>query len=295
MLELRPDRLATLYFFHPVRRALSLTASGIPILMYHSISELDESAKRPYYRIGTNPPVFEEQLRFLHASGYESVGLQEAVGVMEGALRVPEKPVVLTFDDGYQDFYTEAFPLLSRFGYSATVFLPTAYIADTTRTFNGIECLTWGQVRELHQAGIRFGSHTVTHPRLRILDREKVVEEVRHSKETIEQEVGSRVTSFSYPYAFPETDRTFVPMLRRILEETGYENGVSTSVGTVDGGRERFFMSRLPVNALDDARLLSAKLAGSYNWVHMLQCASKLLKPTTYLPRSPKTQGINKC
>ncbi len=195
--------------------------------------------------------------------------------MMEGISSGPEKPVVLTFDDGYQDFYTDAFPLLNRFGYSATVFLPTAYIGDAGRPFKGLECLTWGQVRELHQAGVEFGSHTVTHPKLHTMGAEELTREVRCSKERIEDELGCQVKSFSYPYAFPETDRTFVPKLQRILEETGYEDGVSTIIGRLDPTCNRMFMKRLPINSDDDIRFFQAKLEGAYDWLHAAQYALK--------------------
>lgn len=272
----RADRFATLYLFHPLRRLTRTATQRIPILMYHSISDLDESAKGPYYRIGTSARVFEEQLRFLRDNGYQSIGLQQAVGMMEGAVPSPEKPVVLTFDDGYQDFYTEAFPLLSRFGYSAIVFLPTAYIGDTAQTFKSLKCLTWSQVRELQKAGVEFGSHTVSHPQLRTLPADAVQDELRCSKQTIEEKLGCPVKSFSYPYAFPETDRQFKQALRANLEGAGYENGISTILGTAGRSSDRYFLERLPVNSGDEARFFRAKMEGAYDWLHAVQYVAKV-------------------
>jgi peptidoglycan/xylan/chitin deacetylase (PgdA/CDA1 family) len=185
--------------------------------------------------------------------------------------------MVITFDDGFQDFYASAFPILSRYGFSATMFLPTAYIGVTSRSFNGRECLTWGQVRELERAGIEFGSHTVTHPQLKTLDSAAVAYEVRTSKAMIEQELGCAVKSFAYPYAFPEADRPFTKRLRGMIDEAGYENGVSTILGTADRAGDKLFMKRLPMNSCDDARLFRAKLEGAYDWLHTIQYASKLV------------------
>jgi len=271
----RADRFATLFLFHPIQR-LRPWKPRIPILMYHSVSEKEACTRHPYYRTATDPRVFGEQLKFLHDNGFQVVSLSEAVGGGSGPRCASERPVVITFDDGFLDFYAEAFPLLCRYGYSATVFLPTAYIGDAARRFNGAECLTWSQVRELKEAGIDFGSHTVTHPQLKTLQTSDIREEVRRSKQTIEEKLGAPVKSFAYPYAFPETDRGFKRRLHAMLEEAGYENGVCTSIGTTDGSDSRFFLKRLPVNSCDDARLFRAKLEGGYDWLCTLQYTSKL-------------------
>jgi hypothetical protein len=245
--------------------------------MYHSISEQEKCARHPYFRTATDPRVFGEQLKFLYDSGFKVVSLSDAVGVESGPGITSERPVVITFDDGFEDFYTDAFPLLHRYGYSATVFLPTAYIGDTARSFNGTPCLTWSQVRELKAEGIHFGSHTVTHPQLQTLKVKDIREEVHCSKQIIEEKLGAPVKSFAYPYAFPETDRRFKQSLRMTLEEAGYENGVCTSIGTADPKTcERLFLKRLPANSCDDPRLFQAKLEGGYDWLHTLQYAAKL-------------------
>ena len=278
MPEVRADCLATLYFFHPLQRLLRRTSDGIPILMYHSISENLEGYRSAYFHTCTRPRVFREHLRWLAHNDYKTLGLGEAVRHLAEGARTAEKLVVLTFDDGFEDFYTEAFPILGTFGYTATVFLPTAYIGDTPREFNGTTCLTWSQVRELQRAGVEFGSHTVTHPQLRTLPAADIHRELRSSKQEIEDHLGGPVASFSYPYAFPEADRAFRQTLRGMLVEAGYENGVSTIVGTADPLSDRLFLERLPVNSSDDAVFFTAKLQGAYDWLHSMQYATKLLR-----------------
>ena len=131
MQALRPDRIATLYFFHPLQRLLRRASTGIPILMYHSISEGPEARRSAYFHTCTSPRVFREHLQLLARNGYKTIGLGEAVRKLERGAQTTERLVVLTFDDGFADFYTEAFPALSALGYTATVFLPTAYIGDS--------------------------------------------------------------------------------------------------------------------------------------------------------------------
>lgn len=277
MAELRADRFATLYLFHPLRAVLGPRRAGIPILMYHSISRSDGGGRHPYYDTCTAAEVFEEHIRFLHDEGYQTIGLGEAADRIEGGSPAPGKPIVITFDDGFEDFRSGAFPILDRFGYTATVFLPTAYIGDTPQVFKETQCLAWSQVRELQAAGIEFGSHTVTHPQLRDLDFDSIKNEVRVSKEVIEQKLGCAVASFAYPYAFPETDHAFRSGLRQILAECGYQNGVSTVIGTANRFSDRLFLERLPVNSFDDLRFFRAKLEGGYDWLHTIQYSRKVL------------------
>lgn len=271
---LRVDAFATLYFFHPLRR-LSPTHDRLPILMYHSVSNREERT-HPYYRTVTSPDMFAQQMRYLHENEYSTLGLGEAVKWLESPRTDGRRPVVITFDDGFQDFYTSAFPILSRHGFSATMFLPTAFIGNSSRTFKNLACLTWAQVRNLGNAGIAFGSHTVSHPQLRSLRTQDVQREIEDSKNAIEQELGSAVTSFAYPYAFPKTDVVFTAALRGLLENAGYKNGVCTVLGTAHRTGEPFFMRRLPINSRDDLRLFEAKLEGGYDWLRTLQYASKL-------------------
>jgi peptidoglycan/xylan/chitin deacetylase (PgdA/CDA1 family) len=277
-MHLRPDRLATLYFFHPLQRLLRRTRSGIPILMYHSISDKAEAHRNPYFHIRTHPRVFQEHMRCLASYGYKTIGLGEAVRKLQVNTATSERLVVLTFDDGYEDFYTEAFPVLAAHGYTATVFLPTAYIGDAPRKFNGTTCLTWTQVCELHSAGIEFGSHTVTHPQLSTLPRARIQRELQTSSDEIAGRLGTEVPSFSYPYAFPETDAAFKDALRRTLADIGYRNGVCTTIGTARASDDPFFLRRLPVNSGDEYRLFDAKLSGSYDWLDSVQYAHKLVK-----------------
>jgi peptidoglycan/xylan/chitin deacetylase (PgdA/CDA1 family) len=267
--------LATLYFFHPLRRWIGASGGKIGILMYHSVSRMDESGRHPYYRTSTAPEVFTRHLEILRLHKFNVINLHEAVNRLFGPCRSDETCVVITFDDGYEDFYTTAFPILNKFQMTATVFLPTGYIGHDNRPLHGLKCLSWSEVRELRAAGIEFGSHTVTHPKLKTLELKSVHEELQTSKKMIEDEIGETINSFSYPFAFPETDTQFRRDLRSLLEESGYSNGVSTIIGMADVSNDRYFLNRLPINSWDDSRLFQAKLEGGYGWLHGLQYLSK--------------------
>jgi len=273
----RLDRLATLCVGHPVSRLFGpKSGSRVPILMYHSISDNLFAKFHPYYQINTLPDVFASQMRWLRRSGYRTMDLPEMLAGMETGQDL-SKIFVITFDDGYRDFYTDALAVLKQCGFTATIFLATARIQDAPVRVEGADYLTWSEVRELHAEGIQFGSHTVTHPDLRSLGPEQIDYELGYSKEIIEQKLGAAVTSFSYPFAFPEEDRDFTRFLSDALENHGFENGVSTIIGRARPGSNRFQLPRLPANSWDDPPLLRAKLEGGYDWLHWPQRFYKFL------------------
>ncbi len=273
----RLDRLATLYLGHPFMRIFGRNAKNcVPILMYHSVSDNLFAKSHPYYQINTSPNIFARQMRWLRHNGYRTMDLTEMLAAMEVGQNL-SKVVVITFDDGYQDFYTDALPVMKQCGFTATIFLATNRIQDAAMRIEGADYLTWREVRELHAEGIRFGSHTVTHPDLRSLGPEEIDYELGCSKETIEQNLGVPVESFSYPFAFPEEDHDFTRFLADALENHGFKNGVSTILGRACLGKNHFYLPRLPVNSWDDPEFLRAKLEGGYDWLHWPQRFHKLV------------------
>lgn len=279
-MSFRFDRLATLYVFGPLRHLRSVGGHVIPILMYHSIAHEDEHGVGAYYRIATPPEMFAKQMELLHTAGYKSVSVTEAVRLLREPS--PGKHVAITFDDGYRNFYTDAFPVLQRHGFTATMYLPTNYIANTHQTFNGRTCLNWSEVREMHRHGIVFGSHTMSHPKLYGMSWDAIRGEVKTSRDVIEQELGAPVESFAYPYAFPEADRNFKSRLRSVLAET-YHNSVCTTIGRCVATTDPYFLNRLPVNSADDEQLFRAKLAGGYDWLAKPQYVVKVAKTLSLL------------
>jgi peptidoglycan/xylan/chitin deacetylase (PgdA/CDA1 family) len=279
---MRIDGIFTRYFFHPLNKILPLPKEiRIPILMYHSISDGLESG-HPYFWINTSRKRFTEQMRFLKENDYKVISMADATDILGTKSMFPEgrghKYAVVTFDDGFADFHTEAFPLLQRHGFSATVFLPTGFISDDMSILNGKKCLRWSDVSELAESGVRFGSHTVTHPKLRGMPWNQVEVELRESKKSLEDRLGTEVESFSCPYAFPEEDLRFRTRLRTSLVKLGYMNGVTTSIGTSTVGDDLIFLKRIPVNSGDDSALFQAKLEGGYDWIHGFQFGFKVLK-----------------
>ena len=271
-MNFRLDRFLTLYLFNPL---LQFVGGKTAILMYHSISNGSQNV-HPYYLTLTSPAVFAEQMRFLHENGCHVIDLMTLVESLNTGEEPPPRSVVLTFDDGLCDFYTHAFPVLQEYKFPATVFLTTGPI-DQCACFMGCKCLTWEEARELRKYGVSFGSHTESHPVLSQIAEKELLQEISRSKERIECETGQSVCAFSYPYAFPEHDRAHREKLVTMLSMSGYKCCVTTRIGTTSNDDDIFCLKRLPVNTLDDRRLLEAKIKGGYDWISWLQFLYKNL------------------
>lgn len=258
--------------------------------MYHKMQE-GTGGRRPYFETRMSPRIFESHLQYLASHGYHTIELGQATDSISAS--APSKAVVVTFDDGYRDFYTDAFPLLMQFGFSATVFLITSFVGSHPSGKESSEYMSWNEVREAHARGITFGSHTVTHPDLQQLTAEGIDRELAISKLTIEDELGCKVQSFSYPNAFPRHNRQLIDRMRSALWSFGYDNAATTMIGTATSHCDCFALPRLPINVHDDLHLFEAKLEGAYNWMQYAQSAWKRLIATGRIA-SRSTHPINR-
>lgn len=280
------DQFITLYLYTPWVRFTGRARNGfVPILKYHSISSNLFGQSHPYFQINTQPEIFSKQMRWLKNQGYQGIHLSEMLdGLASG--QDMSNCVVITFDNGYRDFLTEGFAILKQCGFKATVFLVTDRIHKTPMRNEGVDYLTWGDVRQLHDEGVQFGSRTVTHPDLRSMDPEQIDYEIGYSKEVIEQEIGEAVESFSYPFPFPEEDRDFARFIGDTLENQGFKNGVSSIIGRAQRRSNPFSLPRVPINSWDTPELLKAKLVGGYDWMHAPQLLKKFVYHNVTLMKS---------
>ena len=285
MIHLLDKYLSTLFFVHfagnrPTGKIF------VPILMYHSVSSEPETETHPYFWVNTSPEMFDAQMRFLKENNYQVITLERAIEIIYGQAVKDDhsKYVVITFDDGFRDFYINAFPILQKYGFTATVFLPTKYITDHSKKMDGKVHLSWDEVAELSRQGITFGSHTVSHPQLRDLDKDAIKYEIEYSKQVMESKMGASIDSFSYPFAFPEEDKELTNYLTTTLADCGYKFGVSTRIGRTSAKDPIFFLKRLPVNSRDDLAFFKAKLEGGYDWLYWVQLASKIIRTKLTTP-----------
>lgn len=174
------------------------TAVSFPILTFHAVDDKPSVISFP-------PSVFERGMALLHDSGYRTLSLVELNDFLRRGVVFPKRSFVITFDDGYQSVYDHAFPILQRYGFSATVFLTvgrSGQLVDTDRLppMCSRSMLNWREVKEMHRSGITFGGHTLTHPDLTLLPDEQVEAEVVGGKVAIEDALGTPVETFAYPF-----------------------------------------------------------------------------------------------
>jgi peptidoglycan/xylan/chitin deacetylase (PgdA/CDA1 family) len=176
---------------------------------------------------------FERHLRYLSAH-HEVVSLQDLGEWLGGRRTFNRIPCVITFDDGWVDNFTRAFPLLVQFGMSATIFLVTELIGT-----DGM--VSWPQVREMEAAGILFGSHTATHPVLPTLDETRMREELTRSRERLRRELRHPSDWFCYPKG--AYDERALGLAREL-----HAGAVSTEEGPVAKGDDRHHIHRISIH-----------------------------------------------
>jgi peptidoglycan/xylan/chitin deacetylase (PgdA/CDA1 family) len=288
------EHLRRLHRPYPTRSddGLHKTESVMPILMYHSIANDAEADTKPYYRTTTHPEQFAMQMAWIEESGFIGVTLREGLLLLGAARNTGRRPVVITFDDGFEDFYLNAYPVLQRHQFSATMYLPTDYIKDERATFNSRSCLIWDEVRALRDSGIEFGGHSQSHRTLYDLQWTDIVDELALSKKTIEEELGETVTSFAYPYAFPQEDPDFIERLADLLVKYGYQTCVTTIVGRMTARDNKLSLRRIPINQCDDIKLFVSKLEGSYDWLRMPQFIRRMVV-SSLLGRQKKRASLS--
>jgi peptidoglycan/xylan/chitin deacetylase (PgdA/CDA1 family) len=192
----------------------------VPILMYHYVSTPPPDADQYRVNLSVEPAMFRQHLQYLKDNGYTTISLYEFDAALMYGTPLPEKPVILTFDDGYIDHYITVFPLLKEFGMTATFFI----ITDTA-DHNSANYMTWGQINEMAAAGMSIESHTKTHSELRGRSYDFLVYEILGSLESISAHVNSKAQMFCFPVGHYDDDALAVlastDVLRAVTTEFG--------------------------------------------------------------------------
>lgn len=240
------DQEAVLGVQYPANRPLRLLPKSVhvPILMYHYVEYVKDKGDTIRQSLDTTPYTLEQEILTLKDAGYTFMTNRELTDVLDGTAHLPNKPVVLTFDDGYRDFYTDAYPILKKYNVKATEYL----IAGWTGYRNN---MTEEQIKEIAGDGlVEFGAHTVDHAWLKGLPLKTLQYEVAESKNMLEDLLGKPVVSFAYPYG------AFDLAAINAVAQAGFTSAVTTVPGIDQPQVHRYFLYRLrPGGRTGDALL----------------------------------------
>ncbi|MDR3591964.1 MAG: polysaccharide deacetylase family protein [Negativicutes bacterium] len=210
---------------------LPLSSSEIPVLNYHKVMD---GADTP---LAIKTKEFDRQMAYLQENGFHSITPDQLVDFILEGKALPDKPVLITFDDGYQDFYDNAYPTLRKYGFTATVFL----ITDVVGRDPGY--LTWDEIIEMRQQGkgIVFGSHTLSHVLLDTVSAEEVTAQLVKSREGAEWRMDVPVKYFAYPGG------AYNSRIEALVREAGYRAAFTINLGRVQKNSDVYALERIPI------------------------------------------------
>lgn len=200
---------------------------AVPILAYHQVGEEDD-----IYSVTAGQ--FEEQMKYLQENGYRAISLEDLFQFYEGTGTLPEKPVIITFDDGYSDNYLTALPIMEKYGMSATVFVVPSLIST-------LDYLSWQQVTKMQEQRTEIGSHTMSHVGMNEISLKEQRWEAAESKAVLERQLGTSIRFFAYPYGQLSKEA------QQILQEEGYRGACSGIPGLNDSKTNPYALKRINV------------------------------------------------
>ena len=206
----------------------SVSGPKVIVLNYHKVDNQNHS-------LSVLPPDFEQQMAFLKENGYHTVTPHEMYMAFTDGAPLPTNPVLITFDDGYADNYTYAYPILKKYGMKAAIFVITSLMGKPGY-------LTWGQAAEMEASGVvSIESHTVTHGSLTDLTDEQIRYELTEAKHDIEQRLGKEVEFLAYPTG------AYNLHIASLVQEAGYKGAFTVRYGNMDRAANFYAIERVPI------------------------------------------------
>ncbi|MFE1752303.1 polysaccharide deacetylase family protein [Streptomyces anandii] len=215
--------------------------TSVPVLMYHAVAREPNAATRV---LSVTPEAFAEQLAVLDDLGFHPVTTAALAAHWRspGSAPLPPRPVLLTFDDGYEGVHRHALPVLKGHGFPATLFVSTGWLRGAHDMGGGLDTmLDWDQVRELAAAGVEIGGHSHTHPQLDQLDDDALWSELIRCKEIVAAELGTAPVSFAYPYGYSSR------RVRARVRAAGFRQALAVGNGPARRAQGPYALRRLTV------------------------------------------------
>lgn len=227
------------------RRHLPSNITDVPILNYHKVDDL-------YHALSLSPQEFDEQMNYLYTHGYHTITPDQLMAYLKYGKGLPEKPILITFDDGYLDNYANAYPIMKKYGFTATIFLITGIIGRDERYMN------WQQAREMQKDGFVLGSHSVTHQPLTKLTPDQIRQELTESRAEMERQLGQKPRYFAYPTG------AYSLSIEELVREAGYKGAFTVRYGQVGLESDPYALERIPIfKGMNSLRSFIIRLTGA--------------------------------
>jgi peptidoglycan/xylan/chitin deacetylase (PgdA/CDA1 family) len=202
---------------------------NIPVLNYHQV---EDNVDNP---LTLSNQEFEKQMAYLSQHGYNAISPEQLILHMKDDTPLPDKPILITFDDGYRDNYSNAYPIMKKYGLKGTIFLITDFVGNNEWYLN------WDQIRDMQQDGFMFESHTLNHVPLTTLTHEEILNQLIKSKEGIEWKLGTPVRYFAYPTGAYDKE------IEELVRDSGYDGAFSVNFGRVSARSDMYALERIPI------------------------------------------------
>ncbi|MEW2163102.1 polysaccharide deacetylase family protein [Streptomyces sp. NPDC007084] len=211
----------------------------VPILMYHSVARSPNAATRA---LSVAPEAFAEQMALLDGRGFTPVDTARLAAAWRSGGPLPDRPVLITFDDGYEGVHRYALPALAAYGFAATLFVSTGWIRGTYDAGGAPDTmLDWDQVRELADQRVEIGGHSHSHPQLDQITDAELRFELLRCREIIAAELGVRPVSFAYPYGYSSA------RVRRSVRAAGFAQSLAVGNGLARRRQGPYALQRVTV------------------------------------------------
>lgn len=263
-LSLITDKIEKLY----ARTYVLKKKYDIPVIMYHRV--VNDESEGGVHGTYVTAKKFEEHLKFLKEHNYETITFKELLNIgYRNRFNRGKKYIILTFDDGYEDNYKIAFPLLKKYQFNCIIYL----VSHLTYNKWDVEVpenpekrfplMTWDMIKEMQKYGIEFGGHTMTHQKLAHIPFEKAKEEIVKSKEVLEKNLGEKLVCFAYPYGDLNEE------VKAFVKECGYSFAVATDSGDISFSEDLFQIRRIGIFPTINMFGFKRKVKGNYNFIKL--------------------------
>lgn len=234
-----------------------IRVNGCYILLYHRVAD------ERHESVSASIENFPRQISFL-VKHFSIITMERLINSIKNRKPLPLNSVIITFDDGYKDVFTNAYPALKKHNIPAIVFVTTDYMQSPVNSHQSAiyEMMSWDDIREMADNNISIGSHTVSHPKLSTLADNEIEREAGKSKDIIQRHINREVVFFSYPYGGRDF---FNDKIKEILKRQGYQCASSTVYGVNDLNSDLFELKRIPISYYEDETIFMIKVFGLLN------------------------------